>query len=194
VPPVPSRPVRTCPVSIDALEPRTFLSGAPVVTVVTTPVSATDDVVQASAAQPDGKILLAGLSTGPDGVGHIALARYDAAGAIDATFGAAGRVVLDGREDNADILHVAGVAPAPGGKIVVVGAVHSGYVAYRLNADGSLDPTFSTNGLITTDAGSAGDDVYAVAARPDGKVTLAGTTPIAGRPRFALATYVTRLD
>src|SRR5207247_383388 len=53
-----------------------------------------DDTAFALAVQPDGKIVVAGVSTG-GGTMDFALARYDSDGALDTSFGSGGRVVTD---------------------------------------------------------------------------------------------------
>ncbi|HRJ45182.1 MAG TPA: delta-60 repeat domain-containing protein, partial [Caldilineaceae bacterium] len=42
-------------------------------------------------------------------------------------------------------------------------------------ADGDLDPTFDSDGSVTTAIGSAGDVAYAVAIQDDGKIVVGGT-------------------
>jgi len=56
---------------------------------------------------------------------------------------------------------------------------------------GNLDPTFDTDGRVTTDFGSSGDVAYAVAVQPDGKIVAAGYSGIFGTIDFALARYNT---
>src|SRR5207249_4994361 len=91
-----------------------------------------DDVAWALAVQPDGKIVVAGVSTG-GGTMDFALARYDSDGALDTTFGSGGRVVTDlggnGGNDEAFALVV-----QPDGRVVAAGAS---------TAAGSLDFDFA---------------------------------------------------
>src|SRR5687767_14705361 len=58
-----------------------------------------------------------------------------------------------------------------------------------LAADGSLDPTFGSGGIVTTDFGSGADQGYAVALQPDGKIVVAGMSLGAINTDFALARY-----
>src|SRR5438445_6450996 len=121
------------------------------------------------AIQPDGKILVAG-SAGPGGSQEFALARYTPSGSLDATFGdpvsqvgpqppqpLRSGSVLTNPGGNAS---ATSVALAPDGKIIVAGSVQpspfssaSDFALVRYNADGSLDTTFGTNGIITTKLG-----------------------------------------
>src|SRR5687768_15313496 len=56
----------------------------------------------------------------------------------------------------------------------------------RYNDDGSLDNTFGTNGIVTTDFGSQ-ERATSLAVQPDGKIIVAGYTGPAGAQQFALA-------
>jgi uncharacterized delta-60 repeat protein len=73
-----------------------------------------DDIVGGAVLQPDGKIVVAGSTQAGGGV---AVARLNANGSPDATFGAAGKVAVD---FGADALGLA-VALQPNGRIVVAG-------------------------------------------------------------------------
>ena len=61
-------------------------------------------------------------------------------------------------------------------------------------APGDLDPTFDTDGKVTTDFADSLDQVRAVAIQPDGKMVAAGSARFWGTPDvvdFALARYNT---
>ncbi len=100
-----------------------------------------------AALQPDGKILLAG-NIGAD----FAVVRLNANGTLDTTFDGDG-VVRDGPERRGRTAY--GVAVAPDGKIVAVGAVAEGsatdqrLVVARYNADGTPDAGFGTGGVVS---------------------------------------------
>src|SRR5205823_5199649 len=125
-----------------------------------------------------------------------AVARYNADGSLDTTFGSGGTVTTNfgpgATYDDAD-----GVAIQSDGKIVVAGTCNRGgsdnvFAVARYNADGSLDSTFGSGGTVTTDFGLGGSDdsAYAVALQPDGKIVAAGATYLGGVPGdFALARY-----
>jgi uncharacterized delta-60 repeat protein len=129
--------------------------------------------------QPDGKLIAVGDAYQPD-LGHavFALARYNADGTLDSTFGADGKVLAAvdrepsiSREDEG---HAA--ALAPDGKIVVGGVsglYPQDFALMRFNTDGSVDTTFGTEGRVTTDFG-ASDTIQGVAVLPDGKILAAG--------------------
>jgi uncharacterized delta-60 repeat protein len=147
-----------------------------------------DDRSQALARQPDGKLVVAGVSDGP-GSQNFVLARLGPDGSLDASFGTAGKALVDfGGNDGAS-----GVALQPDGKIVVVGghvpAPNAGdFAVARLNPDGSPDGTFGQAGKRLVDFGGA-DSAQSVAVLPDGKILVGGWS-FANGYTFAL----TRLD
>jgi uncharacterized delta-60 repeat protein len=116
--------------------------------------------------QPNGKILLAGFS-GPEG-GNIQVARLNANGLLDKTFGTAGKAAIDFGGDDFG----AAIARQANGRILVAGrSTAGGAVVARLRATGALDPDFGGDGRVTLPgAGSAS----AVVVQPDGKIIVAG--------------------
>ncbi|MFI5529403.1 calcium-binding protein [Kitasatospora sp. NPDC051853] len=129
------------------------------------------------AVQPDGRIVAAG--SGGAGFG---LARYQANGTLDTTFGTGGKVLQGGSGTGYSL------ALQPDGRLLVagaaVGAGGSDFVLARYAANGVLDPTFGTGGRAVTDFG--GHDVASgVALRSDGTIVAVGT----GGSDFALAGY-----
>jgi uncharacterized delta-60 repeat protein len=133
-----------------------------------------DDFASGLAVQTDGKIILSG-----EVDGQFALARFDAAGNVDASFGAAGTVVtsLPGGFDDV----AAGIALQADGQIIVAGSVSyapSGQTAMavaRYNTDGSLDSTFGNGGVIETVLGN-NSTVTDVAIQADGDIVAAGVS------------------
>src|SRR5262249_26495814 len=106
----------------------------------------------------------------------LALARYNANGTLDTTFGTRGKVITDlgGNGDSATAMTVDG-----SGRILVAGKTDTtagpGYAAMvRYNANGTLDTTFGSLGkLVTNIQLFNGSD--RVALQSDGKIVLAGT-------------------
>ena len=142
------------------------------------------DAASAVVIQPDGRIVAAGRSGG----GDFALARYNADGSLDPTFGSGGKVTTDfgGGFDAAF-----GVALQTDGKIIAVGQGASSFdfALARYNADGSLDPTFGSGGKVTTDFTGGFEDAIAVAIQLDGRIVVTGQTFSGGFQKFALARY-----
>jgi uncharacterized delta-60 repeat protein len=160
---------------------------------VTTSFGGDQDWAQAVAVQPDGKIVAAG-KTGNQcclGTFNFALARFNAGGTLDSAFGTGGKVTTDfaGGTDNAHALVIqadgkllAGGERLPGGN---VSGASFDFALARYQPGGTLDPTFGSGGLVTTDFPGHNDHVYALALQQDGKVVAAGDSS----PDFALARY-----
>ncbi|HUO74585.1 MAG TPA: Calx-beta domain-containing protein [Solirubrobacteraceae bacterium] len=129
-----------------------------------------DDVANAVAVQPDGKIVAAGLAETTPSNFDFALVRYNPDGTLDHSFGGDGIVTTD-----LGTFHdgITDIALQPDGKIVAVGATDQDAVLARYNPDGTLDPTFGTNG--TTLGGINTNEVHGVAITPDGTILIAGS-------------------
>jgi uncharacterized delta-60 repeat protein len=164
--------------------------GAPIVTAVA---GTTQARASTLTVQPDGKLLVAGPANA--NLADVAVARYDAAGALDPTFGSGGTTVVAGAI-------VSALAIQGDGKILLAGYFvdgdFGGFGVARLLADGTLDPTFgSASGLpgITatgfrahyTQGFAVGVDVLG-----DGRIVAAGSEwdPYARRGQFVAARYL----
>jgi uncharacterized delta-60 repeat protein len=123
------------------------------------------------ALQPDGKIVLAGTQTDPvSGSNEYVVARFNANGTADSTFGNGGVVTTRAGGGNV------GVTIQGDGKIVVCGndaGPPSLHYLLRYNADGSLDATFGTGGIVSfpNPAGGA-SRVGEVVVQADGKIIV----------------------
>ena len=142
----------------------------------------------AVAIQADGKIIAAGTAD----FQQFALARYEADGSLDDTFGGDGRV-LTSLSDGSD--WAAAVIVQTDGKIVAAGTAGSTefsgtFALARYNTDGRLDDTFSGDGKVRTDFNAEQDVAFALAQQADGKIVAAGGGDASGG-RAALARYDT---
>jgi uncharacterized delta-60 repeat protein len=130
-------------------------------------VTSTSDgaVGYAAALQPDGKLVVAGA----DG-SHLFLARYNANGSLDSSFGAAGLVSSIAGEAYSVVVD-------PTGKIVVGGSASGPagdqFAIVRFNPDGSPDSSFGANGVAAMDLGFS-ETGRAVALDPTGRIIMAG--------------------
>ncbi len=129
--------------------------------------------------QSDGKILVAGYSNdGSGGSDDFAVARYNADGSPDYSFGdGTGKAVTDFGNGSTDYAY--SVTVQADGKIVVVGQSDNGgwndFAVARYNANGSLDTSFSGDGLLVTDIGIDSYDIgRGVTVQADGKIVVAG--------------------
>lgn len=148
------------------------------------------DYAYAVIQQTDGKLVLAGEAGRGIGPGNIGLARFNADGTLDSTFGSGGKALVDLGSGTSS--WAADVAQQPDGKLVIVGTINTGgserLLFARLNTDGSLDTTFGTGGTTIVDFGS-GTSSWAedLAQQPDGKLVAVGTVDGPGGPNFAIA-------
>jgi uncharacterized delta-60 repeat protein len=150
-----------------------------------------EEVANALAIQPDGKIVLAGTADEPGPPDfEFALARYNPDGSLDASFGVGGLVLTDvNGADGFD--DASGLAIQPDGKIVVAGTLEVGggsdFALARYNPDGSLDPSFGVGGRVFTDVSGTGrfTRAEALALQADGKMVVAGSSG----SDFVLARY-----
>ncbi len=179
--------------STGALDP-TFGTGG----LVTTDFGGDGDVARAVVLQAHGKIVVAGEAYGASTYLDFALARYNADGSPDPTFGSGGRVTTNFGGFSMDRLYAVAIYPLSdplnGGKIVAAGSTdlngRHDFALARYNADGSLDPTFGTGGKVITDFSGDGDYAHAVTLQSDGKIVVAGeTTSGTGNHDFGLARY-----
>lgn len=159
---------------------------------VTTDFHGNTDRAFALALQADGSIVLAGDVAVPDAAGVFAadfgVARYDAAGSLDPSFGGTGKVTTDigGAVDTAQAIAIAG-----DGAIVVAGDLtlsgassldHTGVARYL--DDGALDGSFGAGaGKVVLRNVRVG---AALALVSDGAVLLGGHAVAGGTLQFAL--------
>jgi uncharacterized delta-60 repeat protein len=146
----------------------TFGSGGRVTTA-----TGNTDSGNASAVQPDGKIVVAGTSRNLSD-NDFAVARYNFDGSLDTTFSGDGKVTtnLGSTYDSA-----AAVAIQSDWKIVAAGVTRINnvdvFALVRYNPDGTLDTTFGGDGIVTTNI--SGDDAVAdIAIQTDGKIVAIG--------------------
>lgn len=130
--------------------------------------ASSNDEGRAIVVDGNGKVIVAGSSAG-----NFAVIRLNTNGTLDTTFDTDGKVTVDtGATDSAY-----GVAIDSGGRIVVAGARFIGssadFSVIRLNANGSLDTSFSGDGLANTTFGA--DDVgTSVAIDGNGRIVIGG--------------------
>ncbi len=104
------------------------------------------------------------------------LAKFNADGTLDTSFGTNGMTISD--FGNSDYLF--GLVAQSDGRIVACGGTAaSGYeysaLTLRYNTSGLLDPTFGDGGKVITNVGIDSDDVLeCIAVQPDGKIVVSG--------------------
>lgn len=129
------------------------------------------------AIQSDGKIVVIGRTDNDNTNYDFAVVRFTSAGALDTTFNSTGIVItpIGAVGDTA-----MGVVIQPDGKLVIagyagMGATGSDITVVRYNTNGSLDTSFGTNGIVTSDFGSIYESASALALQSDGKIVVAGS-------------------
>ncbi|NUM36053.1 MAG: hypothetical protein HUU50_16045 [Candidatus Brocadiae bacterium] len=159
----------------------------------TTDFAGSNDQALALALLPNGKILAAGYADMTPKT-DFALARYNANGTLDTTFGTNGKTTTDFFDD-ADVAF--GMAVFPDSKIILVGSAYNGagadpiFALAKYNANGTLDTTFGTGGKVTTTfTGTTKSHAFSVIILSDGKILVGGhADAISTLWDFALAKY-----
>ena len=135
--------------------------------------SGVEGTVEAMAVQSDRKILVGGLFSTVNGQQRRNLARLNADGSLDTSFGGAGGFPINGA--------VRAIKLQADGRILVAGEFTSFQNQFqerivRLNPDGSVDPSFivSRTRSGSPSAGGANDDIKMIELQPDRKILIAG--------------------
>jgi len=137
------------------------------------------------AVQPDGKIVVAGYVPQVPADNsldvEVVVVRYNSNGSLDTTFGGDGIVTT-----NLGGAAISSMALQPDGKIIVSGSYsrhdsssfngeNSDVAVVRYKSNGSLDTTFSGDGIVTTNLGGITDDGNSIAVQSDGKIVVAAS-------------------
>ncbi|MCP3993689.1 MAG: hypothetical protein GY722_01290, partial [bacterium] len=154
--------------------------------ILTTAIGSGNDQGQSVTLQDDGKILVAGYSWN-GGNSYFALTRYNADGSLDTSFDTDGMVTT---AIGSSTDYGQSVTLQDDGKILVAGYSWNGgnndFALTRYNADGSLDTSFDTDGMVTTAIGSGDDYGYSMTVQSDGKILVAGTSDNGTDDDFAM--------
>lgn len=118
---------------------------------------------------------------------------YSQDGSLDLSFDVDGKLTTIIGTDYYD--YGRSVAIQQDGKIIVVGesrnSSYNDFAVVRYNTDGSLDNSFSSDGIIITQIGSANDYATSVAIQENGKIVVAGYSYNGVDNDFALIRYNT---
>jgi uncharacterized delta-60 repeat protein len=116
------------------------------------------------------------------------LVRYNSDGSLDGSFGGDGIITTSIGTNDLALSMVVGA----NGKIIVGGTSDQNFAVVRYNSDGTLDNTFDTDGIVTTDFGASAIDVInSVNLQSDNKIIAAGYSfnTTTGSSVFAVARY-----
>lgn len=153
----------------------------------------TDEQVFAVSPMRDGRFVAAGKVTGANASGsggseNMSIARYLPNGTLDSTFGSGGLVQfdVDGTPDEVRALRV-----LSDNSILAAGSLstsaHADFGIFKLRADGSRDTAFGEadavsgrKSYVRLDIAGVNfhDNAYAMAVQRDGRIVLAGTSPV----------------
>ncbi len=149
------------------------------------------DTIRQLRFDAQGRIVAAG--TAASGTGdQFAVARFNADGSPDLTFGSGGRMTtaFQGTSSNDQ---VQGMVIGPDGKMVVVGqraiSSQTDWAIMRVNPNGSLDSTFGTGGRVTYDWYGGSDMAWGVALTGGGKILVTGEVTKSGQYAIGLAQF-----
>jgi uncharacterized delta-60 repeat protein len=136
--------------------------------------SSSRDESSAIAVQLDGKIVVAGLCTNATTSAYsVCVARYNANGALDATFNTTGTATAPLPTATPNYKKTA-VALTPYGEITVVTGCAPQFCVFRFTKNGALDTTFGTSGMLTTTLTTTNNFPSAIAYQNDGRFILGG--------------------
>jgi uncharacterized delta-60 repeat protein len=145
--------------------------------------------------QSDGRIVVGGRVSG-SGTSSFALARLNADGSLDATFGIGGRATtnFNGGFDRINALALqSDVKIIAVGKSIPDGEIGGTFAVARYQTNGALDAGFGSGGKLVTSLSQTNDEAFAVVIQPDGKIIAVGTAPISPvdqlRPRIGFVRY-----
>ncbi|MBP6532128.1 MAG: T9SS type A sorting domain-containing protein [Bacteroidia bacterium] len=155
--------------------------------IVTNDFSGYGDYCFSAAMQPDGKIVVGG-----EADADFLIARYNANGTLDNSFSIDGYLTFSIQnncyggyiclQDDGKILHTG----ATGGG----GSIDGDLVVARFKTDGAPDPTFGTDGIITTVISDWAIGT-SILQQPDQKIIVAGTTqPSVGSSNILVIRYL----
>ena len=152
--------------------------------------------IQASATsvvlQSDGKIVVAGNSGNGSFIPELTVVRYSSNGSLDTEFNSTGIVTISiGNWSSGNA-----VTLQPDGKIVVAGSANFStgtclgdldFALVRYTPNGTLDPMFKNNGIVTTPISVNNDGGFDVVVQPDGKIVVVGNMSDCNGSNFAFA-------
>ncbi|MBI3345555.1 MAG: hypothetical protein HY028_12020 [Gammaproteobacteria bacterium] len=144
---------------------------------VITDFAASQDYAHKIALLEDGRLVVAGVSFSPvSSDSYTTLARYQADGKLDTSFGVGGKVTTLSSGGN----EIGTLAVQPDDKLIVARSTQ----LVRYHPDGRLDESFGVAGKVDVQEGNA------VTIQPDGKILIAGAASIgSGNSAFVLAHY-----
>ena len=144
------------------------------------------DAAQGIAIDPNGKIVVAGSLDNGGGFVNSLLVRYNSNGDLDNTFGTNG-ISETSLAPNVDKLHNVSIDGA--GNIYGCGTLRDGdynIMVAKFNGDGSLNNSFSFDGIVEVDVNGDDDEASDILIQPDSKLLVAGSSESNGDDAFTM--------
>ena len=136
------------------------------------------------ALQTDGKIVMAGYRW--DGSqGDFLMARVNANGTLDNTFGVNGVAVFD--DANSEVAE--SFAINADGSFIVSGYVNDNYTLLKVKNNGTIDTAFGTNGWVTTPFKGLSASSKSTSINAAGRIIVGGMGVGSGQSEFVMAAY-----
>jgi uncharacterized delta-60 repeat protein len=140
---------------------------------------------------PDGKVVVVGLAATETNSFEHMIMRLNTNGTLDNTFGSGGVTISSLSSSTSEFLD--GVALQADGKLIAVGAYYNGsssdIAIVRYNANGTVDNTFGTNGMVSVDAFGATDRATDVVLAADGKIVASALVSENGTSKTAVVRF-----
>lgn len=137
---------------------------------VTTSIVNADNLANDVTIQNDGSIVLVGQSRYDSSYNRFALVRYHQNGLLDNSFGVGGIVTTQATSSN-DVANA--LAIQTDGKIVAAGDGSYDFALVRYSTNGTIDTSFDSDGIVTTNIGARDSRATSVAVQADGKIVAA---------------------
>ncbi|MFM8846873.1 MAG: putative Ig domain-containing protein, partial [Actinomycetota bacterium] len=131
--------------------------------------SSNDDLAYAGVELSDGDVVITGVTSTSLSNNDLYMARINSNGSLDSSFGGDGDVVVDIQSGDEYL----DVVKRPDGTFLVAGKSGARMSVAAINASGSLDTSFNSDGLASMSA--LVGDAHALALQSDGKIVVTGS-------------------
>jgi uncharacterized delta-60 repeat protein len=138
----------------------------------------------------DGKIVVAGYAAEAGQTYDFVVVRLDTGGTLDATFDGDGIVITDIEHETYEYAQDMVAMQTDGKILVVANGTSAEFSIVRYNVDGTLDSSFGSGGILSSDFGGTYNLGYAMVVDSNDKIMVAGAVwdPVNGYD-FAVARY-----
>jgi uncharacterized delta-60 repeat protein len=158
--------------------------------ITTQPLARFDSTAKSVALQSDGRIVIAGWAE-QRGYGYdFGVARFNADGTLDSSFGNQGIAITNMGSGNNESAHAMAVTVQPDGKILAAGNANVGgrfrFSVARYLPHGTLDDTFNNRGRFLADFPMGNAFAMTIGILPDNGILAVGGAQVEGRSHIVL--------